>query len=59
MKNKKPWKYMEVKVNTVDDEVFLPTKARRKFKLPWGVMGKGLNNDGQTNQASGKAVQQR
>jgi hypothetical protein len=56
MKNKKPWKYMEVKAGVVDGEVFLPTKARRKFKLPWRVMGKGLNNNWQINQASRKAV---
>jgi hypothetical protein len=56
MKKKKPWKYMEVKADAFDGEAFLPTKARRKFKLPWRVTGKGLNNDGQINQASGIAV---
>jgi hypothetical protein len=56
MKRKKPWKYIEVTADVFDGEVFLPTKARRKFKLPWRVMGKGLNNAGQINQASGKVM---
>jgi hypothetical protein len=56
MKKKKPWKHMEVRANSVDGEEFPPTMARRKFKLPWRVMGKGLDNAGQINQASGIAV---
>jgi hypothetical protein len=56
MKQKKPWKYMEVKGDVIDGEEFPPTKARKQFKLPWRVTGKGLNNDWQINQASGIAV---
>jgi hypothetical protein len=47
---------MEVTAGVFDGEVFLPTKARKKFKLPWRVTGKGFDNAGQINQASGKAV---
>jgi hypothetical protein len=45
MKKKKPWQYMAVK--TVVDEYgdeYPPTKARRQFRLPWRVTGKGLKS---------------
>ena len=56
-KHKKPWQYMAVKGGvSKDGEEFPPTRARRKFRLPWRVTGKGFDNDGQINQASGKAI---
>jgi hypothetical protein len=51
---KKPWRYMTVAGAVIDGEEFPPTKNRRKFKLPWRVTGKGIDNTGQINQASGK-----
>jgi hypothetical protein len=45
MSKKKPWQYMTVKggVSEYGDE-YPPTKARKQFKLPWRVTGKGLKN---------------
>jgi len=51
MKNKKPYKYVELK-DTVCDYMengiahhyeFPATKARKEFLLPWRVSGKGLS----------------
>jgi hypothetical protein len=54
MKKKKPWRYMDVKDAISEDGVVFPaTKKRRAFKLPWRVMGKGLDSSGPVNQASG------
>jgi hypothetical protein len=39
-RHKRHWQYMTVK----GTEKFPPTKARKQFKLPWGVTGKGLKN---------------
>jgi hypothetical protein len=50
VKKKKPWTYMSVRAT----EDFPATKKRKQFKLPWLVMGKGFDNAGQINQASGK-----
>jgi hypothetical protein len=44
-KNKKPWRYMAVKAAVDEDgKEYPPTKARKQFKLPWGVTDKGLKN---------------
>jgi hypothetical protein len=53
-KHKKPWQYMTVRGGVSENgEEFPPTKARKQFRLPWGVTGTGLKNTS-VLQASGK-----
>jgi hypothetical protein len=51
---KKLWRYISDRSNGE----FPMTKARRKFKLPWKVSGKGLDSDF-SNTATGRSPRER